>query len=73
MSENTYFGFLDFRNAKFQGSIRDGDMDGIGIILDHYYLFALTNWKGSQPYGPTLVVFPNRDYFYGKIKNKKMS
>lgn len=34
MSDKTYFGCLDFRNAKFQGSIRENTMHGIGIVLD---------------------------------------
>lgn len=46
-------------------------MDGIGLVLDHEYLLALTNWKNDNPYGPSLVIYPSRDYFYGKIKNKK--
>ena len=25
-----------------------------------------------MPYGPSLIVFPNRDYLFGKIKNKQL-
>jgi hypothetical protein len=35
MSEKTYFGCMDFRNAKIQGSIRDSLLEGIGIVLDN--------------------------------------
>jgi hypothetical protein len=63
---------MDFRNAKFQGSIRDNMMDGIGIILDNEYLISLTNWKNEMPYGPSLIIFPNRDYLFGKLKNKQL-
>jgi hypothetical protein len=35
MSALNYFGCLDFRNAKFQGSIKDNSIDGIGIFLDN--------------------------------------
>ena len=71
MMEKTFFGCIDMRNAKFQGSIRDGVPDGLGFVFDSQHLFAFSNWKIDVPYGPSLIVFPNRDYFYGKIKNRK--
>jgi hypothetical protein len=35
MTEKSYFGCIDLRNAKFQGSIRDGQPDGLGLLLDN--------------------------------------
>lgn len=33
MSKN-YFGFLDSRNTKYQGVIRNDHFDGVGIAID---------------------------------------
>jgi len=55
------------------GSISGGECDGVGITLDHMYRFSLTNWKNNHPYGPTLIVFPTRDYLYGHIRNQKLN
>jgi|GWRWMinimDraft_6_1066014.scaffolds.fasta_scaffold155319_1 hypothetical protein len=46
MAEKTSFRCIDYRNAKFQGSIRGNSIDGIGIILDNEFMLSLTNWKG---------------------------
>lgn len=69
MSGLNYFGCLDFRNAKFQGAIRDSTADGVGIFLDNEFLWVLSNWKNYVPSGFCLAVYPNRDIFYGKIRN----
>jgi hypothetical protein len=34
MSEKAYFGCIDFRNAKYQGLIRENSMDGVGFVVD---------------------------------------
>jgi hypothetical protein len=39
-----YFGSIDSRNVKYQGSIRNGQYDGIGIVVDHHFMFAIANW-----------------------------
>jgi hypothetical protein len=72
MSEKTFFGCIDMRNAKFQGSIRNSTPDGLGIALNQDFLLALTNWKNEEPYGPSVIVFPSRNYLFGSIKNKKL-
>lgn len=46
MAEKTSLRCIDYRNAKFQGSIRGNSKDGIGIILDNEFMLSLTNWKG---------------------------
>jgi hypothetical protein len=68
-----YFGSIDSRNIKYQGSIKNGEYDGIGIILDHHFLFAIANWQDESPDGPVFIVFPNRSILYGEIKNKKLN
>ena len=45
MSEKNYFGCMDFRNAKYQGLIRDNSLDGIGIVLDNEFLLSLSSWR----------------------------
>jgi hypothetical protein len=71
MSEKTYFGCIDYRNAKFQGLISDEKPEGIGFIFDINHLLAFTSWKNDLPYGNALIIFSNGNYIYGKIKNKK--
>ena len=71
MSDKTFFGCIDHRNAKFQGSIKDGQPNGLGIALNQDCIFALSNWKQDQLSGPSFIVFSNRDYFYGKVKNRQ--
>lgn len=72
MSEKTFFGCIDMRNAKFQGSIKNSLPDGIGIALNLDFLLALTNWNNQQPYGPSVIIFPSRNYLFGIIKNNKL-
>ena len=72
MSQKTFFASTDYRNAKYQGAIKDGLPDGLALFFDHEHLFSLSNFKKDVPYGPTLIVYPNRDYLYGKIKNKTL-
>lgn len=73
MSTKSFFGSIDFRNAKYMGSIKDNECNGIGITLDHMFIFSLTNWNNRLPYGPTFIVFPNREYLYGHIKNRQLN
>jgi len=35
MSEKTFFGTIDFRNAKYQGAIKNGVADGLALLFDH--------------------------------------
>jgi hypothetical protein len=73
MSQKASLICIDFRNAKYQGFTKGEQIDGFGMILDNEYMFALSNWKKEIPNGNTFIVFPNRDYFYGKIINKKLA
>ena len=72
MSEKTIFGCIDMRNAKFQGSIKNNTPNGLGIALNLDFLMALTTWNGEQPFGPSVVIFPSRNYLFGTIKNNKL-
>ncbi len=68
--DQSYFSYLDYRNAKFQGHLTNGQPDGVGIVIDDEFNMALTSWKGNIPTGPTLIVFPNRNYLFGKFRNQ---
>lgn len=35
MSEKTFFASTDYRNAKYQGAIKDGLPDGLALFFDH--------------------------------------
>ena len=45
----------------------DGRVEGLGIMIDSEYLWAISEWRNEQPEGPSLVVFPNREYYWGKM------
>lgn len=63
---------IAYRNAKYQGFSYNSQKDGLGIILDVDFLFCLSNWKQDIAYGPCLIIFPNRDYLLGRIRDKKL-
>lgn len=44
---NNELRILDYRNGKYQGTTKGLQMvrDGLGMILDHNYLFAIAAWK----------------------------
>jgi hypothetical protein len=46
MSKN-YFGIIDSRNTKYQGSILNGKYEGIGALIDDLFLYAISNWKNN--------------------------
>lgn len=71
MLEKIFLSSIEFRNAKYQGYIRDNFMHGIGIIIDIDYMLALTSWNNDVPYGSSLIIFSNGDYVYGRLKNKR--
>ena len=56
MSKN-YFGLLDSRNTKYQGVIRNGHFDGIGILIDHELATVLSTWKKYTINGPSVIIF----------------
>lgn len=47
MSEKTFFGCIDARNAKFQGSIKDRLPNGIGILLNQQFQLTIASWNND--------------------------
>ena len=35
---------IDFRNARYQGQIKNQLPDGIGIMIDKNYMFCIGEW-----------------------------
>jgi hypothetical protein len=44
--------------------------EGVGMLLDHNYLFAIANWRQGSVEGEVIVVFPDCSLFYGFLKNR---
>lgn len=63
---------LDYRNGKYQGTTTAPLMtrEGVGMVLDHNYLFAIAAWKQGVADGPALIVFPDCTLFFGFLKGK---
>lgn len=63
---------IDYRNGKYQGTTVGVQMtrEGVGMILDHNYLFAIATWKQGFVDGPAIIVFPDCTMFYGFLKNR---
>lgn len=61
------FEIRDFRNARYQGEMQNGQPNGIGIVIDYNYLFCLAEWKDGLIDGPTFIVFPDSRIFCGRI------
>jgi hypothetical protein len=36
---------IDFRNAKYQGAVKDLQPEGIGICLDEQMRLIISNWR----------------------------
>lgn len=47
MSEKTFFGCIDARNAKFQGYIKDRLPNGIGILLNQQFQLIIASWNND--------------------------
>ena len=43
MSKN-YFGVKDYRNCKYQGSLKDGKKSGIGMLIDDAIRLCISEW-----------------------------
>ena len=57
MSKN-YLGFIDTRNAKYQGFFMDEAFNGIGILIDNVFTTIVTHWNKYALNGNTLIIFP---------------
>jgi hypothetical protein len=44
--------------------------EGVGMVLDHNYLFAIAAWKQGTADGPAFIVFPDCTLFFGFLKGK---
>lgn len=64
MSKN-YLGLIDSRNTKYQGLIRDDSFNGIGILMDNLFTTILSTWKKNFIDGPSVIIFPNMEVFFG--------
>lgn len=49
-NDKTELRILDYRNGKYQGTTSGDQMtrEGIGMVLDHNYLFSISSWKGGN-------------------------
>lgn len=72
MTDKTVFSTIEMRNSKYQGATKNAKPDGFGLLLTLDHLLAITNWKADLPFGPSLIIYPNRNYLYGKIKDRKL-
>ncbi len=64
---------LDYRNARYQGEVKNEQPNGLGIIIDYNYLFCLAEWQDGRINGPTFIVFPDSRIFCGRIYNNQLS
>jgi hypothetical protein len=62
---------LDYRNAKYQGSITGINLirNGHALLLDPNYLFVMANWQNGKIEGHSFIVYPDDSIFYGFIDN----
>ena len=58
--KTNYYGCSEYRNAKYQGSIKEGAPKGLGMLVDNRYVFVGGFWEDSNVNGPAFIVFPNR-------------
>ena len=65
--------FIDFRNARYQGEVRDRKPHGIGITIDNNHLFCLAHWNAGKIDGPVFVVFPEAQILCGRMKGNRLS
>ncbi len=63
---------IDYRNGKYQGTTIAPNMvrEGVGMILDHNYLFAIAAWKQGFADGPAFIAFPDCSIYFGFLKSK---
>lgn len=64
--------FIDFRDASYQGEIKDGKPHGLGIVIDSNQLFCLAQWVAGRIEGPAFVVFPDCKVFCGRLREGRM-
>jgi len=72
MSDKTLFTTIDMRNAKYQGAVKQNTPQGLGFLFNLDHQLVLTHWNSEDIQGPTLLIYPNRNYLYGHIRNKRL-
>ena len=64
---------IDFRNARYQGQIKNNKPHGIGVSIDRNHLFCLAEWKNGRIDGPLFAVYPDSKIFCGFMKGSQLS
>ena len=72
MKDLSNFGTIDMRNARYQGLVKENSPEGLGFLFTLEHMLILSTWKKNVIEGNALIVYPNRDYLFGKVKNKKL-
>lgn len=62
---------VEYRNALYQGSVREMQPHGIGLLLDDYMRFYASEWNHGQLSGRSLVYCTHSSYIYGMWREGK--
>lgn len=66
---------VDYRDAKYQGEISDYLKlpNGTGMLMNIDYLLVISYWQEGMIDGPTFILFPEGNIYYGDIKETRVS
>lgn len=57
---------IDYRNARYQGSVNQSSCrHGLGIMVDDDLSFYVSQWNNNLLNGETLVYISHGKYIYG--------
>lgn len=66
---------VDYRDAKYQGEVSDYLKlpNGTGMLMNIDYLLVISYWQEGMIDGPTFILFPEGNIYYGDIKETRVS
>jgi hypothetical protein len=60
---------LDYHNAKYHGNVEQQEPRGLGLLLDHHYMLAISRWEYTKARGATTVLYPDGTLFQGQLQD----